>query len=40
MNADVEKAHVVLAEGGDERCIDEAIAICPTQCISWEALGV
>jgi ferredoxin len=31
-----EKAKVVLPEGGDEGCIEEAIANCPSDCISWE----
>ena len=36
MDAASEKAQVVLPEGGDEACIDEAIATCPVECISWE----
>ena len=36
MNADVEKAHVIQSEGADEQCVDDAIATCPVQCISWE----
>ena len=31
-----EKAHVIKAEGGDEDCIDEAIASCPAECITYE----
>ncbi|AEJ61474.1 4Fe-4S ferredoxin iron-sulfur binding domain-containing protein [Spirochaeta thermophila DSM 6578] len=30
------KARVILPEGGDESCIDEAISICPVECIRWE----
>ena len=30
-----EKAVVILEEGGDEGCIDEAIATCPAECIHW-----
>jgi len=33
---DAEKAFVILAEGGPEECIDEAIATCPAECIHWE----
>ncbi|MDP2645438.1 MAG: ferredoxin [Desulfobacterales bacterium] len=29
-------AKVILAEGGDEGCIDEAIESCPVECIRWE----
>ena len=32
------KAEVKLAEGGDEKCIEEAIATCPVECIHWEDL--
>ncbi len=31
-----EKASVILPEGGDEECIEEAIATCPVECISWQ----
>jgi ferredoxin len=31
-----EKALVIKPEGGDEECIEEAIATCPVECISWE----
>ncbi len=31
-----EKAIVILAEGGDEECIEEAISTCPSECIFWE----
>lgn len=31
-----EKAHVILPEGGDEECIEEAITSCPNECISRE----
>ena len=33
-NDDENKAFVVTAEGGNEDCIDEAIASCPAACIS------
>ncbi|MEJ5366232.1 MAG: ferredoxin [Desulfosoma sp.] len=33
---EAEKAHVILAEGGDEDCTEEAIATCPAECIHWE----
>ena len=35
-NEDEEKAEVILAEGGPEDCIEEAIEACPTECIHWE----
>jgi ferredoxin len=31
-----EKAVVILPEGGDEECIEEAISTCPSECISRE----
>lgn len=31
-----DKAEVIKEEGGDQACIDEAIASCPTSCISQE----
>ena len=34
-NEDTEKAEVIMDEGGDEACIEEAIATCPVECISW-----
>lgn len=30
------KAYVITAEGGDQDCIDEAIASCPVSCITNE----
>lgn len=33
---DTDKAVVIQAEGGDEDCIDEAMASCPGECISYE----
>ena len=36
MDEEAEKAKVILPEGGDEDCIEEAIATCPSECISWE----
>lgn len=32
---DSEKAKVILPEGGDEECIEEAISACPVECIHW-----
>ena len=34
-NDETEKAEVIMPEGGDEDCIEEAIATCPVECISW-----
>ena len=36
MTEDGDKARVILATGGDEECIEEAITTCPDECISWE----
>jgi ferredoxin len=36
MNEEGDKAHVILPEGGDEECIQEAIDTCPSECISRE----
>lgn len=36
MDEEAELAHLILPEGGDEACVEEAIASCPTECISWE----
>jgi ferredoxin len=36
MDEEGEVAHVSLPEGGDEECIEEAIAACPEECIAWE----
>ena len=33
---DTEKAIVIMAEGGDEESIQEAIDSCPSECITWE----
>lgn len=33
-NDDENKAYVTTPEGGDQACIDEAIASCPASCIS------
>jgi ferredoxin len=33
---DTDKAVVIQAEGGDEDCIDEAMASCPGECITYE----
>ena len=32
-NEDNNVAYVIQEEGGDEECIDEAIASCPAECI-------
>jgi ferredoxin len=37
MNEETEKASVILPEGGNEQCIEDAIATCPSECISWES---
>lgn len=29
-------AFVIMAEGGSEECIEEAIEDCPVECIHWE----
>ncbi|SFM58871.1 ferredoxin [Thermodesulforhabdus norvegica] len=36
MDEENEKARLVKPEGGDEDCIEEAIASCPEECIGWE----
>ena len=33
---DETKAYVLMAEDGDEDCIEEAMASCPAACISYE----
>ena len=35
MNEEAGKAEVILAEGGPEDQIEEAMDICPVQCIHW-----
>ncbi len=30
------KSRLIMPEGGDEDCIEEAIASCPVSAISWE----
>ena len=30
-----QKARVIKPEGGDENCIEEAIEVCPAECIAW-----
>ncbi len=35
-DSDDVKAYVTKPEGGDEKCIEEAIASCPAGCISYE----
>jgi ferredoxin len=36
MDGSGEKARVILAQGGSQDCIEEAISTCPSECISWE----
>lgn len=36
MDENGDKARVILPEGGNEECIEEAIATCPGECISRE----
>ena len=36
LDEDAGKAEVILAEGGPEERIEEAMANCPVECISWE----
>ena len=36
MDEEEEKAIVILQEGGDEACIEEAIETCPAECIFWD----
>lgn len=33
-DSDLVKAFVIMSTGGDQKCIDEAIASCPVSCIS------
>ena len=35
-NDDENKAYVIQEEGGDEDCIEEAMASCPAECITYE----
>lgn len=35
-NEETNKAYVIKEEGGDAECIDEAIASCPVECISYQ----
>jgi ferredoxin len=35
-NPEVEKAAVILPEGGSEECIEDAMDSCPVECIHWE----
>ena len=35
-DSDAVKAVVIKPEGGDEKCIDDAIASCPAGCITYE----
>ncbi len=36
MDAEKEKAYVRSEAAGEEDCIEEAMASCPAECISWE----
>ena len=36
MDEEGEVAHVILPEGGNEGCIEEASTACPEECISWK----
>ncbi|MEJ5349392.1 MAG: ferredoxin [Desulfosoma sp.] len=36
MHTEEEKAYVLSEVAGDEECIEEAMASCPAECISWE----
>ncbi len=36
MDEEAEKAYVIMPEGGNEECKEEAITACPVECISWE----
>ncbi|MDR3556227.1 MAG: ferredoxin [Syntrophobacteraceae bacterium] len=36
MNEEGDKAYVILPEGGNEDCVQEAIDTCPSECISRE----
>jgi len=33
-NAAINKAYVITPQGGDQACIEEAIASCPVSCIT------
>lgn len=33
-DSDENKAYVITPEGGDQKCIDEAVATCPVSCIT------
>ena len=36
LNDETEKAEVIKPEGGPEKLIEEAVGICPVECIHWE----
>lgn len=36
LDRDAEKSKVIKPEGGDEACIEQAMAECPMSCIYWE----
>ena len=35
-NTTLNKAYVISPEGGDQKCIEEAVASCPVSCITNE----
>ena len=36
LNEDLDKAQVIKPEGGPEDLIEEAMEVCPVECIHWE----
>jgi ferredoxin len=36
MDDRIEKARVIVFEVKTRDCVDEAISVCPVECISWE----
>jgi ferredoxin len=36
MDDRIEKARVIVFEVKSRDCVDEAISLCPVECISWE----
>jgi ferredoxin len=36
INHELEKSFVIMAEGGDEDCILDAMGECPMSCIFWD----
>lgn len=37
MDDRIDKARVITSEIRDRDCVEEAIAICPAECISWSS---